>query len=232
MIEVLALPGDGEKTTWEVRRDGRALGTAVTGVRRSGPLLTGLDVPQDAAADVLDALLDAVRGRGVESLIVDVVPGDAVLEAALHGRDARLVATQMLLDLAAPVSPPERVVLRPMTPRSSRATASTSSRRTPRTCSTRERSPTWPPRSRPRSSRRWTCCPTASTPPGSTSGRRTTARHVTRRSSASSGSAVEAERRTSTTSRSVRSSAGAVTVARCSTPAPWRPSSSGRGRSG
>ena len=114
MIEVLALPGDGETTTWEVRRDGRALGTAVTGVRRSGPLLTGLDVPQDAASDAMDALLDAVRDRGVDSLVVDVAPGDAVLEAALRGRDARLVATQMLLDLATPVSPPDRVVLRPM----------------------------------------------------------------------------------------------------------------------
>ena len=115
MIEVLALPGDGDKTTWNVRRDGRALGTAVTGRRRSGPLLTGLDVPQDAASDVLDALLDAVRDRGEQSLIVDVAPGDPVLEAALQGRDARLVATQMLLDLAVPVTPPERVVLRPMT---------------------------------------------------------------------------------------------------------------------
>jgi ribosomal protein S18 acetylase RimI-like enzyme len=115
MIEVVALPVDGDKTTWEVRRDGRALGTAVTGVRRSGPLLTGLDVPLDAASSALDALLDTVRDEGEDSLIVDVAPGDPVLEAALHGRDALLVATQMLLDLAAPVSPPPRVTLRPMT---------------------------------------------------------------------------------------------------------------------
>ncbi len=115
MIEVLALPADGDTTTWEVRRDGRALGTAVTGVRRSGPLLTGLDVPEDAASGVLDALLGAMRERGEQALVVDAATGDAVLEAALHGRDIRLVATQMLLDLAAPVSPPERVTLRPMT---------------------------------------------------------------------------------------------------------------------
>ena len=115
MIEVLALPADGDTTTWEVRRDGRALGTAVTGVRRSGPLLTGLDVPEDAASGVLDALLDALRERGEQSLVVDAATGDAVLEAALHGRDTRLVATQMLLDLASPVPPPERVTLRPMT---------------------------------------------------------------------------------------------------------------------
>lgn len=115
MIEVVALPVDGDKTIWEVHRDGRALGTAVTGVRRSGPLLTDLDVPEDAASDVLDALLDAVRERGEESLVVDVAPGDPVLETALHGRPARLVATQMLLDLASAVSPPARVTLRPMT---------------------------------------------------------------------------------------------------------------------
>jgi ribosomal protein S18 acetylase RimI-like enzyme len=114
MIEVLARRGDGDKTTWNVRRDGRVLGTAETGRRRSGPLLTGLDVPRDAASDVLDALLDAVREPGVQSLIVDVTPGDPVLEAALHGREVRLVSTQMLLDLAVPVSPPDRVVLRPM----------------------------------------------------------------------------------------------------------------------
>jgi ribosomal protein S18 acetylase RimI-like enzyme len=114
VIAVVALPADGDTTTWEVRRDGRALGKAVTGVRRSGPLLTGLDVPENAASDVLDALLDAVRDRGEASLIIDVAPGNAVLERALDGRDARLVATQMLLDLASPVSAPERVTLRPM----------------------------------------------------------------------------------------------------------------------
>lgn len=115
MIEVVALPPEGDRTTWEVRRDGRALGTAVTGVRRSGPLLTGLDVPVDAASDALGALLVAIRGEGEESLVVDVAPGDEVLEAALHGRDTLLVATQMLLDLGAPVSPPARVALVPMT---------------------------------------------------------------------------------------------------------------------
>ena len=115
MIEVDALPDDGGTTTWEVRRDGRTLGTAVTGVRRSGPLLTGLDVPRDTASDALDALLEAVRELGNESLVVDVATGDTVLAAALHGRDARLVATQMRLDLSHPVDPPDRVRLRAMT---------------------------------------------------------------------------------------------------------------------
>jgi ribosomal protein S18 acetylase RimI-like enzyme len=115
MIEVVALPGDGDTTTWEVRRDGHPLGTAVMGARRSGPLMTGLDVPLDAAPGVMDAILEGVRERGEPPLLVDVAPGDAVLEAALAGRETRLVATQMLLDLAAPVAPPARVVLVPMT---------------------------------------------------------------------------------------------------------------------
>jgi ribosomal protein S18 acetylase RimI-like enzyme len=115
VIEVDALPGDAETTTWEVRRNGRALGTATTGMRRSGPLLTALDVPQEAAAETLDALLRAVRDRGEESLAIDVPTGDPVLESALQGRDARLVATQMRLDLSRPPSPPDRVALRAMT---------------------------------------------------------------------------------------------------------------------
>ena len=115
MIEVDALQGGGDTTTWEIRRDGRTLGTAVTGARRSGPLLTRLDVPRDTASDALDALLEAVRGRGEESLMVDVATGDEVLEAALDGRDARLVATQMRLDLSQPVNTPDRVALRAMT---------------------------------------------------------------------------------------------------------------------
>ena len=115
MIEVDALPGDGETTTWEVRRDGRTLGTAVTGVRRSGPLLTGLDVPRETASDALDALLEAVRDRGERSLVVDVRTGDSVLETALRGRDARLVATHMRLDLSQSVETPDRVQLLAMT---------------------------------------------------------------------------------------------------------------------
>ena len=114
MIEVAALPPEGDSTTWEVRRDG-VLGTATTGVRRSGPLLTSLDVPEDTASDVLDALMAALRAEGDEWLVVDVAPGDAVLEAALDGRDTRLVSTQMLLDLDTPVAPPPRVALAPMT---------------------------------------------------------------------------------------------------------------------
>ena len=115
MIEAVALTAEGDKTTWEVRRDGRALGSAMTSVRRGGPLLTGLDVPVDAASDALDALMNTIRGEGEEALIVDAAPGDEVLEAALHGRDTLLVATQMLLDLGAPVSAPARVTLVPMT---------------------------------------------------------------------------------------------------------------------
>ena len=45
--------------------------------------------------------------------IVDVVI--AVDVEQVRGRDILLVATQMVLDLIEPVSPPERVTLRPMT---------------------------------------------------------------------------------------------------------------------
>jgi len=48
VIEVAAVPGDGEETTWLVQREGVAVGTARTRLRRGGPLLLGLDV---AAAD-------------------------------------------------------------------------------------------------------------------------------------------------------------------------------------
>ena len=114
MIEVVALPPEGDRTTWEVRRDGHVLGTATTGVRRNGPLLTSLDVPEETASDVLAALMDAIRSEGEDSLIVDADPADAVLAAAVLGRDARLEATQMLLDLNAPVPTPDRVLLVPM----------------------------------------------------------------------------------------------------------------------
>lgn len=115
MSEVVALPGEGPETIWEVRHEGAVVGTARTGVRRRGLLLTGLDVPEDHATDALDAILAIARDRGDERLAVDVVPGDRVLEAALSGRDAPLVATQMLLDLSRPVAGPARVTLRPMT---------------------------------------------------------------------------------------------------------------------
>jgi ribosomal protein S18 acetylase RimI-like enzyme len=115
VIEVVALPPEGDSTTWEVRRDGRVLGMATTGVRRSGPLLSSLDVPVGVASEALDALMEALRDEGEESLMVDVAPGDAVLDAALDGRETHLVNTQMLLDLATPVAPPARVALVPMT---------------------------------------------------------------------------------------------------------------------
>ena len=49
-----------------------------------------------------------------DSLSVDVAADDAVSRAAVDGRDTRLLATQMLLDLTGPVAAPARVVLRPM----------------------------------------------------------------------------------------------------------------------
>jgi len=114
VIEVVARPTEGSRTTWDVRRDGRALGTAVTSVRRNGPLLTGLDVPEDLAPEALAALLAELRAEGEETLVVDLPAGDPVLGAALRGREAPLEATQMLLDLADPVPTPARVRLVPM----------------------------------------------------------------------------------------------------------------------
>jgi ribosomal protein S18 acetylase RimI-like enzyme len=115
MTEVVAHPSDGEEATWEVRRDGRPLGAALTRIRRGGVLLSRLDVSEADAGVALDALLEALRERGQPSLAVDVVTGDRVLAAALDGRDARLEATQMVLDLSSPVAPPARVTLRAMT---------------------------------------------------------------------------------------------------------------------
>ncbi len=118
MIEVVAIPGDeGDDgaATWELRRGGAAIGTARTQPRRSGQLLTALDVPVEEAPAAFAAVRAALRDRGEETLAVDVPTGHAVLSAALAGLDARLVATQMLLDLSRPVPTPARVVLRPMT---------------------------------------------------------------------------------------------------------------------
>ena len=151
-----------------------------------------------------------------------------VLEAALPARDARLVATQMLLDLAVPWRRRTRVMLRPMTAAefagyrehlvasyaqdmldagafTDLAAALAASEQ-----STAELLP---------------------------DGVDTPGQHLwtaydgqTRaRSSASSGSSVEGRAASSTTSRSARSSAGAATVARCSTPARVPPSSWARG---
>ena len=52
MSEVVAiLGGRGRRgdRTWEVRRDGAAIGTARTQPRRGGQLLTALDVPVEEA---------------------------------------------------------------------------------------------------------------------------------------------------------------------------------------
>ena len=115
MSEVVALPREeGEDRVWEVRRDDVVLGTARIATARGGFLLTGLEVPADDAFVALDALLSALRLEGADSLSVDVAADDAVSRAAVDGRDTRLLATQMLLDLTGPVAAPARVVLRPM----------------------------------------------------------------------------------------------------------------------
>jgi len=115
VIEVAAVPGDGEETTWLVQREGVNVGTARTRARRGGLLLLGLDVAPTDAAEALDRLLAALGALGHDALVVDVPAGDPVLEVALAGRPLQLQATQMLLDLADVPAPPARVALRPMT---------------------------------------------------------------------------------------------------------------------
>ena len=115
MTEVAAVPGDGEETTWLVRREGVIVGTARTRRRRGGLLLLGLDVAPADAAEALDGLLIAVAELGHDSLVVDVPADDRTLDVALAGRPLQLQATQMLLDLAEVPARPERVALRPMT---------------------------------------------------------------------------------------------------------------------
>lgn len=118
MSEVVAVLGDEDDdgaATWEVRRDGAIVGTARTQHRRSGQLLTALDVPVEEAPAAFGAVRAALRDRGAATLAVDVPTGHAVMSAALTGLDARLVSTQMLLDLTRPVPAPARVALRPMT---------------------------------------------------------------------------------------------------------------------
>ena len=115
MIEVVETSREGDETSWSVRRDGEAIGTATTHVRRVGPLLKGLDVPIGDATGALDALVAALAGSGFDSVAIDVRVDDPVLSAAIEGRGLRVAATQMLLDLSLPVEPPPRVTLRPMT---------------------------------------------------------------------------------------------------------------------
>jgi ribosomal protein S18 acetylase RimI-like enzyme len=115
MMEVVETSRQGDETSWEVRRDTHTIGTATTHVRRGGPLVNGLEVPEADATEALDALLATLAGRGADSVAIDVRVDDPVLTAAIAGRGLRVGATQMLLDLAAPVSPPQRVTLRPMT---------------------------------------------------------------------------------------------------------------------
>ena len=116
MSEVVHLRDEDDgASTWEVRRDGEAVGTARTQLRRGGQLLTALDVPANEAPAAFAAVGSALRERGEESVAVDVPPGHEVLSAALAGLDARLVATQMRLDLTRSVEAPDRVALLAMT---------------------------------------------------------------------------------------------------------------------
>jgi ribosomal protein S18 acetylase RimI-like enzyme len=114
VTEAVETSRDDEGTSWEIRRDGAVLGTASAGVRRGGPLVNRLDVPVADAAVSFDAVLEALRRRGEESVALDVRTDDPVLSAAVDGRGLTLGATQMLLDLAVPVAEPPRVTLRPM----------------------------------------------------------------------------------------------------------------------
>jgi ribosomal protein S18 acetylase RimI-like enzyme len=114
VIEVRLLGSEGTSTTWEVVADGRPIGTATTGVRRERPLLTGLDVPVDDAPRAYDRLLAALRELGHASMSMVVRSDDPVLTAAIEGRGLDVGATQMLLHLDGPVTPPARVELRPM----------------------------------------------------------------------------------------------------------------------
>jgi len=115
VVAILGGEGDEGDATWDVRRDAAAIGTARTQPRRGDQLMTVLDVPVEEAPDAFAAVRAALRDRGEERLAVDVPTGHVVLSAALAGSDARLVATQMLLDLTRPVPEPARVALRPMT---------------------------------------------------------------------------------------------------------------------
>ncbi len=115
MIEVVETSREGDETSWAVRRDGLPIGTATTHVRRGGPLVKALAVPQADAVEACDALLAALAGIGLDSVAVDVRVDDAVLSAAIDGRGLRVGATQMRLDLSLPVEPPPRVTLRSMT---------------------------------------------------------------------------------------------------------------------
>jgi ribosomal protein S18 acetylase RimI-like enzyme len=112
MIEVVETSREGDEATWELRRDGEAIGSATTNVRRGGPLVKALDVREADASEGLDALLAALEA---DSVAVDVRVDDPVLTAAIAGRGLPVKATQMRLDLGLPVGQPARVRLRPMT---------------------------------------------------------------------------------------------------------------------
>ena len=111
-MEAVETSREGDGVAWEVLRDGAAIGTATTHVRRGGPLVTGLAVPEADASEALDALLDALDA---DSVAIDVKVDDPVLTAAIEGRGLIVTATQMLLDLSRPVGEPARVRLRRMT---------------------------------------------------------------------------------------------------------------------
>ncbi len=112
MIGAVETSREGDEVTWEVRRDGSPIGAATTNVRRGGPLVKALDVPEADATEALDALLGALDA---DSVAVDVKVDDPVLTAAVAGRELPVKATQMRLDLALPIGQPPRVTLRPMT---------------------------------------------------------------------------------------------------------------------
>jgi ribosomal protein S18 acetylase RimI-like enzyme len=115
LITAVAGAGNGAgDVAWDLTRDGAHCGSAVTGARRSGPLLKGLDVPVADAPAALNALTTAFRETGEQVLLVDMKAGDEILGAALAGADAGLVSTQMRLDLDGSVAAPPRVRLRPM----------------------------------------------------------------------------------------------------------------------
>ena len=115
IVARLASEDEGTDATWELRRGEDLVGTARTVRRPRGHALAALDVTLDDAPAGLAAMGVALRARGQEALTVDVPTGDEVLTAALAGHDARLIGTEMRLDLTRPVSAPDRVVLRAMT---------------------------------------------------------------------------------------------------------------------
>lgn len=101
-----------------VDADGRRAGTLFLMPKGDAVHLGDLQLadPTDAPA-VRVLLVERLRGRGVETLGLDVTTGDPAGEAFVDGAGFDLVATQMQLDLATapPSRDPGRVTVRPMT---------------------------------------------------------------------------------------------------------------------